>query len=350
MTDRAPALARPILICLVSALLFGASTPVAKRLLEGAGPVTLAGLFYAGAALGVLPFSCGGDAALRRAPAQRKRVVLTALLGGCVGPVLVLLALRQAPAASIALWLNLEAAATATLGVLVFGEHVGWRSWLAVAFTIAGGALLAAPSDAGAWTAAALVAAACVCWGVDNHLTSIIDGFTPPQVTLVKGLAAAATNVTAGLFLEGIPSARTIAAALVLGALAYGASVVLYVRGAHALGATRAQLVFATAPFWGATGAWLLLREPFSAAQAGAGALMALAIVAFATDRHEHRHAHAAESHDHEHRHDDGHHDHVHEGLPPSTRHAHAHSHQAREHSHGHHPDLHHRHDHGETP
>ncbi len=342
-----PALARPVALCLVSALLFGASTPIAKRLLEGAGPVTLAGLFYAGAALGVLPFARGGDAALRRAPAQRRRVVLTALLGGCLGPVLVLVALRSAPAASVALWLNFEAAATATLGVLVFGEHVGWRSWLAVAFTIAGGALLAGPADAGAWSAAGLVAVACVCWGVDNHLTSIIDGFTPPQVTLVKGLAAGLTNVTAGLLLEGAPSVPTIGAALAIGALSYGASVVLYVRGAHALGATRAQLVFATAPFWGATGAWLLLREPLTAPQAVAGALMALAIVTFARDHHAHHHAHPAETHDHEHRHDDGHHDHVHEGLAASARHAHAHSHGPRAHGHAHHPDLHHRHEHG---
>ncbi len=340
-----PAFARPIALCLLAALLFGASTPVAKRLLEEAGPLTLAGLLYAGAALGVLPFARGGDAALRRAPGQRRRVALTALLGGCVGPALVLLALRRAPAGSVALWLNLEAAATAALGALVFGEHLGWRSWAAVALTVAGGALLAGPSDVGAWSAAGLVALACVCWGVDNHLTSIIDGFTPPQVTLLKGLAAGATNLTAGLLLEGPPSPGTALAALGLGALSYGASVVLYVRGAHALGATRAQLAFATAPFWGVAGAWLLLGEPLGAGQLVAGALMLLAIAVFARDHHLHAHVHVAEHHHHEHRHDDGHHEHDHEGLA-APRHAHAHAHAPREHAHAHHPDLHHRHEH----
>jgi drug/metabolite transporter (DMT)-like permease len=341
-----PPLARPLALCLVAALLFGASTPLAKRLLEATGPVTLAGLFYAGAALGVLPFARGGEVALRRDGRNRRRIALTSLLGGCVAPVLVLLALRQAPAASVALWLNLEAAATAALGVLIFGEHVGWRSWLAVGLTVAGGALLAGPAEAAAWSAAGLVAVACVCWGVDNHLTSIIDGFTPAQVTLAKGALAGLTNLTAGLLLEGPPPPAACVAALGLGALSYGASVVLYVRGAHALGATRAQLAFATAPFWGAAGAWLLLREAVLPAQVAAGALMVLAIVSFARDHHAHRHGHVAETHTHEHTHDDGHHDHAHEGLPASTRHAHAHEHAAREHSHGHHPDLHHRHDH----
>lgn len=73
--------------------------------------MTLAGLFYAGAALAVLPFARGGEPALRRGARNRRRVALTSLLGGCVAPVLVLFALQQAPAASVALWLNLEAAA-----------------------------------------------------------------------------------------------------------------------------------------------------------------------------------------------------------------------------------------------
>lgn len=340
-TGDRPTLARPVIVCLVAALLFGASTPLAKRLLEGAGPLTLAGLLYAGAALGVLPFARGGDPGLRRDPRQRRRIALTSVVGGCVAPVLVLLALRRSPAASVALWLNLEAAATAALGALVFGEHVGWRSWVAVGLTVLGGALLAGPSDPGAWSAVALVGAACLCWGIDNHLTSIIGGFTPAQVTLAKGTVAGVTNLALGAALEGLPGPRLCAAALVLGGLSYGASVVLYVRGAHALGATRAQLAFATAPFWGALGAWQLLREPLLPAQAAAGALMLLAILAFARDHHAHPHVHPRETHDHEHVHDDGHHEHAHEGLP---RHAHAHAHEAREHDHPHLPDLHHRH------
>lgn len=341
-----PSLARPVAVCLVAALLFGASTPLAKRLLEATGPLTLAGLFYAGAALGVLPFARGGDPSLRGDRRQRARIAVTSLLGGCVAPVLVLLALRRTPAASVALWLNLEAAATAALGVWVFGEHVGWRSWLAVGLTVTGGALLAGPADAGAWSAAALVAAASLCWGLDNHLTSIIDGYTPAQVTLAKGTIAGVTNLVAGVLLEGAPPVGTALAAATIGALSYGASVVLYVRGAHALGATRAQLAFATAPFWGALGAWLLLREAVLPSQVAAGALMAAAVVSFARDHHLHAHVHAAETHDHEHTHDDGHHDHVHEGLPASTRHAHAHAHAALAHAHAHHPDLHHRHAH----
>ncbi len=42
---------------LISALLFGASTPLGKILLDSLPPFQLAGLLYLGAAMGVFPFA-----------------------------------------------------------------------------------------------------------------------------------------------------------------------------------------------------------------------------------------------------------------------------------------------------
>ena len=50
-----------------------------------------------------------------------------------------------------------------------------------------------------------------------------------------------------------------------IGTLAYGASIALYVAGAHQLGETRAPTIFATAPSWCALSEWL--TEPVLAAQ-----------------------------------------------------------------------------------
>lgn len=341
-----PHVTRALVMCLLAAFLFGASTPVGKRLLDDVSPQTLAGLLYLGAALGVLPAAvrgrAGGDGRHRRG--QRARVALTALLGGGVAPVLALMALARAPAASVALWLNLEAVATAALGVAIFGEHLGWRSWSAVGLVVAGGAVLVG-ADAGVDAAPlVLVALACLCWGADNHLTAVIDGYTPAQVTLAKGAAAGATNLALGLLREPAPSVTAVALALVVGALSHGASVVLYVRGAHALGATRAQLAFATAPFWGAAGAWVALGEPVLGRQLLAAACMAAAVAAFAADHHEHEHDHEPGIHVHEHRHDDGHHDHEHDHEDGGAVHTHEHEHGAVTHAHPHHPDIHHRH------
>src|SRR5207249_3530354 len=104
----------PALWCLLAALLCGAPTPAAKALLGTIPPITLAGLLYLGAALAVLPFSLqGGSAALRRGRANLGRLLGAVVLGGAVAPVLLLVGLSGARAASVALWLNLEVVTTA---------------------------------------------------------------------------------------------------------------------------------------------------------------------------------------------------------------------------------------------
>jgi len=126
----------------------------------------------------------------------------------------------------------------------------------------------------------------------------------------------------------------------------FGASIVLHIRGAQHLGATRSQILFSTSPFLGGILAWTLLGEPVLLVQVVAAAVMILALWLLLTARHEHEHVHEPMHHTHVHRHDDGHHDHVHPGLPPETRHTHEHVHEERVHTHPHEPDLHHRHEH----
>lgn len=341
-------MAIPALVCLLAAALFGASTPLAKWLLDSIGPFTLAGLFYLGGALGVLPFSFhGGSAQLRRDPHQRRMLALAVLFGGGIGPVLLLFGLRAAPAASVALWLNTETVATAFIAWAFFREHLDRRTLLAAGLVLAGGLVLAAPEGAAGWRAGALVALACVCWGLDNNLTALVSGFTPAQTTLVKGVGAGTVNLAIGLAVEGgLAPFAAIAAALLVGAFSYGLSIMLYISGAQQLGASRSQLLFSTSPFLGVLLAWFMFCEPVILAQIGAAVLMIAGIALMLTATHAHEHTHERMVHTHEHRHDDGHHDHIHPGLPAGVRHTHEHEHEPVTHTHPHVPDLHHRHEH----
>lgn len=338
----------PALSCLLAAMLFGASTPIAKALLGSVGPFTLAGLLYLGGALGVLPFAFrGGSPELRRDRRQQGMLALAVLFGGGLGPVLLLFGLRAAPAASVSLWLNTETVATAILAWGFFHEHLDRRTVLAAGLVLAGGLLLAAPAGAAGWRAGMLVGLACVCWGLDNNLTALVSGFTPAQTTAIKGIGAGTVNLAIGLVLEaGLPPWTAILGALVVGAFSYGLSIMLYISGAQQLGASRSQLLFSTSPFLGVLLAWFMFAEPATAVQLGAAGLMVAGIALMLTARHEHEHVHEAMVHTHEHRHDDGHHTHVHPGLPAWVRHTHAHEHEPLVHTHPHAPDLHHRHEH----
>lgn len=342
---------QPLILALLAALLFGASTPASKALLGELAPFQLAGLLYLGAALGTAPAALRARHRRRRRRIDRQnlwRLAGAVAFGGVLGPVLVLLALRSSTSASVALLLNLETTATAALGVLCFREHIGRSGWVGMAAGSGAGVLLSSAAGVPGMQAGVLVAGACAAWGLDNHLTALVDGLTPAEATAWKGLVAGATNLTIGLALDPLRgSGSHVLLALGLGALSYGASIVLYVLAAQHLGATRAQVAFSSAPFLGAGLSYAFLGEHLVWRHVAAAPLLLLGIVLLFLDRHEHEHSHAAQEHVHEHRHDDGHHGHAHPGIPPSTRHTHAHQHAALRHTHRHFPDLHHRHPHG---
>jgi len=315
------------------------------------GPTTLAGLLYLGAAAALAPMALrGGLAPFAQRGANLARLAGVVCFGGALAPVLLLAALERAPAGSVALWLNLEVVATALLARAFFHEHLGARGALSTLLVCGGSAMLALPAYAAGTPPSALllVAAACVCWALDNNWTSRIDALTPAQSTFAKGLVAGSVNLALGLAGGDSFAPGTAGLALALGAACYGISLVLLVGAAQQLGAARSQLAFATASLWGVALAWLWLGEPVLPVQLAAAALMALALALLALETHGHWHRHAPVTHRHWHRHDDEHHAHAHpEGRPPARGHSHEHSHLAQAHAHPHPPDLHHRHRHG---
>jgi drug/metabolite transporter (DMT)-like permease len=195
-----------------------------------------------------------------------------------------------------------------------------------------------------------LVATACLFWGLDNQLTSLIASISPAQTTFWKGLVAGLLNLTLAAVL-GVKTVwwGAVGPAILVGTLSYGVSIALYIGAARELGATRAQLLFAAAPFFGLLFSVVALGEHLTSRHGVAAILFGGSIALLFLDRHVHAHTHQTLGHAHVHRHDDGHHLHTHPELPPSLRHTHAHEHEEVTHSHPHRPDLHHRHGHDDA-
>jgi len=341
----------PVLIALVSAALFGLATPLSKILLGSLSQFQLAGLLYLGAGLGMAPLVAVGMRKRRHGRISRGNAVrlgAAVLLGGCAGPVLLLLGLSMARASSVSLWLNLELAATAVLGALFFRDHLDPAGWAGVGGALLAGVLVTVNEGSAGIAPALCVAAACACWGMDNNLTALIDGLTPQEITLVKGLGAGAVNFGIGMLsARALPQAGPALSSLALGAVCYGGSIALFISAAQRIGAARGQVLFASAPFLGTAFSFLLLSESPTWLHLAAAVILAGSIALMRLGRHAHRHAHAATAHIHGHRHDDQHHTHVHPGTATSLLHSHEHSHEALQHEHPHLPDLHHRHPHG---
>jgi len=345
-------------LAIASAVLFGASTPFAKLLLgEGISPWLLAGLLYLGSGIGLGIIHLGrravglasAEAPLRQA--DMPWLALVVLSGGAIGPVLLMIGLTTTPASSTALLLNLESLATMVIAWVVFRENVDRRLLVGAAAILAGAVLLSWQGGPGKFGLGAIaIAGACVAWGLDNNLTRKLSAADPVQIALIKGLVAGAVNLalalTAGAFL---PTISALGAAMLVGFLGYGVSLVLFVLGLRHLGAARTGAYFSTAPFIGAILAVAMFDEPITARLIGAGFLMAIGLYLHLSEAHEHEHQHEAIDHEHRHIHD-AHHRHSHAlNDPVGEPHSHWHRHLPMTHKHPHYPDAHHRHEHAHS-
>jgi drug/metabolite transporter (DMT)-like permease len=348
---------RAVALALLSAALFGVSTPMAKALLGAIDPTILAGLLYCSAGFGIaivrrfgrslIPISHVAGVALRRNELPWLSGAIVA--GGIVGPLLLMLGLARTEAATASLLLTLEGAATALMAWFIFQENFDRRIALGMASLVAGAIVLSwsgQPTLSGLLGPLAVVGA-CIAWGVDNNLTRKVSLADPLQIVELKGVIAGPVNVIIGLASGGgIPGASSLLVAGIVGFIGYGVSLALFVLALRDLGTARTAAYFSTAPFLGAVAAVVFLREPVTAQLVVAGALMVAGVWLHLTEHHEHEHIHEPVEHAHPHVHD-VHHQHEHApGDPLGEPHTHAHRHQRFRHTHPHVPDMHHQHKH----
>jgi drug/metabolite transporter (DMT)-like permease len=345
-------LARPALL---AALLFGASTPLAKLLVGEVSPLLLAGLLYLGSGLGLglllLVRRARGIETTRALPIPSAEVpwLLGAILcGGVLGPALLMWGLTMVGGATASLLLNVEGVLTAAIAWLVFKENADRQIVLGMLAIVAGGVLLSwepggAALSAGAWC----ILGACGAWAIDNNLTRKVSSNDAMLVACLKGLLAGACNTGLALaFGSRLPPALALAGSLLVGMLGYGMSLTLFVVSLRTLGTARTGAYFSVAPLFGVVISLALWPQLPSVSFWAAGALMALGVWLHVRERHEHEHTHEPLAHAHRHSHDE-HHRHPHgfawDGAEP---HVHPHRHEVLTHKHPHYPDIHHRHGH----
>ena len=341
-----------VALALVAAILFGVSAPFSKLLLRAASPQLLAGLLYLGSGSGLTLVWIARRHRRREAPLTRRDIPWLAAaiaFGGVLGPLLLMVGLARTSAASASLLLNLEGVFTALIAWFVFRENVDRRIALGMFAIVVGGIVLSwgGRAEFGHLTGPLLVIAATLCWAIDNNLTQRVSAGDPTQIAMLKGLAAGSVNTAIALALGAtLPALPRLSAALLLGFLSYGVSLVLFVLALRRLGTARTGAYFSSAPFVGAAVSFIVFRERPGLAFVAGAALMSLGVWLHLTEHHEHAHEHVLMEHEHLHVHDQ-HHQHEHSPSDPDGEpHSHPHRHEPILHTHAHYPDIHHRHGH----
>lgn len=257
-----------IVWALLAAALYAISSPVSKALLDDVSPTMMAALLCLGAGLGMLLL---GLVRRRAGLGESERRLTRSDLPYTVGmialdiaaPICLMAGLASTTSANASLLNNFEIVATSLIALLVFGEAISRRLWLAIGL-ITLSSLILSFEDASSLSFSSgslLVLAACVCWGFENNCTRMMSQSDPLEIVVLKGfgsgLGSLAIAFAAG---ESIPAPPYVLGALLLGFLAYGLSIFFYVYAQRQLGAAKTSAYYAIAPFIGAGLSLVLFR------------------------------------------------------------------------------------------
>ncbi len=254
---------------LLAAGLYALSAPLSKLLLGEMMPRMMAALLYLGAGLGmacVALFGKSAGVASREQPlAKSDWPYIAAMIAlDVLAPILLLMGLNMTTAANISLLNNFEIVATSVIALLLFKESITGRLWMAIA-VITAACMILSVEDAGSFSfsiGSLYALLACLCWGLENNCTRKLSLKNPLQIVVIKGIGSGAGAFgIAALLQETAVALWPVAAALLLGFVAYGLSIYFYVRAQRELGALRTSAYYAVAPFVSSALSLVIFRD-----------------------------------------------------------------------------------------
>lgn len=267
---------KAILYALLAAVFYALNVPMSKILLEHVGTTMLAALLYLGAGIGI-GLGAGVAGGIKRLTAKNTGIerltkkdfpfVVGMILLDIAAPIFLMLGLHYGTSSNASLLGNFEIVATTVIALFVFKEAVSKRLWGAIALITLSSILL---SFEGADSlhfsyGSLLVLLATMCWGFENNCTRKISSKNTYEIVVLKGIFSGLGSMLIAFATgEHLPEIKYIGLALLLGFVAYGLSIFLYIRAQNVLGAAQTSAYYAVAPFVGASLSFLFLREPLT--------------------------------------------------------------------------------------
>ena len=323
-----------IIYALLAAAFYAVNVPLSKILLKNVGPTTMAALLYLGAGIGIGIVSLINKKDREKSERLSKKdfpFVIGMIVLDIAAPIFLMLGISYGTSANASLLGNFEIVATTVIALFIFKEAVTKRLWLAIALITLSSILLSFEGvDSFQFSYGSLfVLLATICWGFENNCTRNISSKSTYEIVVLKGIFSGFGSLAIALIKrETMPGALYIAAALLLGFVAYGLSIFLYVRAQNVLGAAKTSAYYAVAPFVGAFLSFVFLREQLLWMYLLAMIVMIAGSVLVVTDTLIRHHAHQHQ-HTFTHTHDGTTHTHT-------VTHSHDHNHYVTDDKHGH--------------
>ena len=340
-----------VILAFLAAVFYAINTPVSKFLLNNVTPTFMAAFLYLGADVGVgimYLFHIKKEEKAERLTKQDLPYTIGMIVLDIAAPIFLMIGIKMGTASNASLLGNFEIVVTTLMALLIFKEQVSGKLWIAIGFiTLSSIVLSFEGSGSFQFSIGSLfVILATCCWGLENNCTRKISDKSTYEIVLLKGIFSGGGSFTIAMVLgEKIPEMIYIAIVMLLGFVAYGLSIFLYIRAQRNLGAAKTSAYYAVAPFIGSFLAFVVNGEKLAVEYFIGLALMLVGTVFVVYDtminHHLHGHTHTIVhthngvththmiTHEHEHNHfgnEEGH-GHKHEDYINSQEHKLAHIH-----------------------
>ena len=263
---------QPIFFAVLAAVFYAVNVPFSKQLLQDVPPTFMASFLYFGAGIGVgimYFFHWNNEPKEERLTKDNLPYTIGMVVLDIFAPIFLMLGVSIGSSANASLLGNFEIVATTLIALLFFKETVSKRLWTAILFiTISSIILSFEGSGSFHFSIGSLfVLLATICWGMENNCTRKISEKSTYQIVTIKGLCCGLGSfVVASVVGESLPSVKYIILAMLLGFVAYGLSIFLYIRAQRDLGAAKTSAYYAVAPFIGTFLAFVINGEQLSVA------------------------------------------------------------------------------------
>lgn len=314
-----------IICAILAAVFYALNTPFSKVLLKNISPTFMASFLYLGAGIGVGFMSLfqykKEDSSMRLSRKDLPYTILMVILD-VIAPIFLMIGISIGSSANASLLGNFEIVATSIIALVIFKEDVSKNLWIAIVFITLSSIILSFEGqESFSFSYGSLfVILATMSWGLENNCTRKISNKSSYQIVTIKGLCSGIASLIISIIIgEKFPEIRYTLYALLLGYVAYGLSIFLYVRSQRDLGAAKTSAYYAIAPFIGTFLCFLVNGEALSASYFVGLILMIVGTVFVVIDtcliKHTHLHTHTIShthdgyththvlTHEHEHKH-----------------------------------------------
>lgn len=291
-----------VVLAFLAAIFYAINTPFSKVLLSDIAPTFMAAFLYLGAGVGVgimYLFHAKNEKKSERLTKKDLPYTLGMIVLDIAAPIFLMMGIRLGTASNASLLGNFEIVATTMIALLLFKEKVPLRLWIAIGFITLSSVVLSF-EGIGSFhfsVGSLFVILATCCWGLENNCTRKISEKSTHEIVLLKGIFSGGGSFAIALVLgEKLPSLKLMAVVMLLGFVAYGLSIFLYIRAQRDLGAAKTSAYYAVAPFVGAFLAFIINGEKLTWMYFAGLILMAAGTVFVVYDtlveQHQHGHTH----------------------------------------------------------